>query len=70
MSSTGTHGILLGVSDVARRLDVSKATVYRLVATGELPAIRLGGIGASVRVHEATLEQWIRDHQTTPKEHG
>jgi excisionase family DNA binding protein len=70
MSSTGTHGALLGVRDVARRLDVSKATVYRLVATGELPAIRFGGIGTSVRVAEATLERWISDHQSTPKEHG
>jgi excisionase family DNA binding protein len=72
MSSTGTRGVLLGVGEVARRLDVSKATVYRLVASGELPAIRLGGIGASVRLDEATLERWIRDHQTTAKEnqHG
>jgi excisionase family DNA binding protein len=63
---------MLDAGQVAERLNISKQSVYRLVASGELPAIRLGGIGASVRLDEATLERWIRDHQTTPKEdqHG
>ena len=32
----------LSIPEVGRRLDVSRATAYRLVASGELPSVRLG----------------------------
>ena len=44
----GTAPALLRVADVARALGVSRQTVYRLVAEGELHAVRLGPKGTRV----------------------
>lgn len=46
----------LTVAEVAQRMRVSKMTVYRLVHSGELPAVRFG---RSFRVQEAAVEQHI-----------
>jgi excisionase family DNA binding protein len=63
MSST-TNGVLLGVGEVAIQLGVSKATVWRLIREGSLPAIRLGDkAGQSVRIDAETLDRWLRDHE-------
>lgn len=45
------------VSEVADIMRVSKMTVYRLIHSGEMPAIR---VGKSFRVPEAAVGQWIR----------
>ena len=47
---------LLTIDEVAETLRVSKATVYRLVRTGELPASR---VGPSIRVSEADLIDFL-----------
>jgi excisionase family DNA binding protein len=38
----GDADCLLSVADVARRLRVSRATVYKLVAEGKLAHVRIG----------------------------
>jgi excisionase family DNA binding protein len=38
----GDADCLLTVAEVARRLRVSRATVYKLVAKGKLPHVRIG----------------------------
>jgi excisionase family DNA binding protein len=48
---------LYAISTVADRLDVSKDTVRRLIASGDLTAIR---IGSSVRVAAAELESFVK----------
>lgn len=48
--------LVLRVPEVARILDVSESQVYRRIAAGDLPAVR---IGASVRVPRRALEEWI-----------
>lgn len=50
--------IYLKVVEVARRLRVSKMTVYRLIKNGDLFSIR---IGRSFRVPETSLEDYIKD---------
>ncbi|WP_076466041.1 helix-turn-helix domain-containing protein [Actinomyces mediterranea] len=45
------------VSEVADIMRVSKMTVYRLIHSGEMPAIR---VGKSFRVPEAAVGQLIR----------
>jgi len=35
---------LLKLSEVAARLSISRSTIYRLMARGELPVVRVGGI--------------------------
>lgn len=48
----------LTVSEVASLMRVSKMTVYRLVHSGELPAIR---VGRSFRVPERAVHEYLRD---------
>jgi excisionase family DNA binding protein len=59
VSTAETSTRLLTLAEVARRLSVSRATVYRMVYDGRLPAVRLGGRGAPLRVDEAELERWL-----------
>jgi excisionase family DNA binding protein len=53
------RGRLLRPTEVARRLGVHRNTVYRLIESGQLPALQLGGRGYTVRVDETELEQWL-----------
>jgi excisionase family DNA binding protein len=48
----------LTVAEVATIMRVSKMTVYRLVHSGELKAIR---VGRSFRVPEETVNQYLRE---------
>ena len=45
------------VAEVAEVMRVSKMTVYRLVHSGELPAVRFG---RSYRVPESAVEEYLR----------
>ena len=47
----------LTVAEVASVMRVSKMTVYRLVHSGELPAVR---VGRSFRVQEADVDDYLR----------
>lgn len=49
----------LTVAEVAAIMRVSKMTVYRLVHSGELPAVRVGG--RSFRVPESAVHDYLRD---------
>jgi excisionase family DNA binding protein len=46
------------VAEVAGVMRVSKMTVYRLVHSGELPAIR---VGRSFRVPEQAVHDYLRE---------
>jgi excisionase family DNA binding protein len=48
----------LTVAEVASMMRVSKMTVYRLVHSGELPAVR---VGRSFRVPEQAVHDYLRD---------
>jgi excisionase family DNA binding protein len=48
----------LTVAEVAALMRVSKMTVYRLVNTAALPAVR---VGRSVRVPEQAVHAYLRD---------
>jgi len=48
----------LTVAEVAAVMRVSKMTVYRLVHSGELPAVR---VGRSFRVPEQAVHNYLRD---------
>jgi excisionase family DNA binding protein len=56
-SSSGSS--LLSVADVARRLRVSRHTIYRRVASGDLPAFRVGESGP-LRFEASAVEQLLR----------
>ena len=46
----------LTASEAAERMRVSKMTVYRLIRSGKLPAVR---IGKAYRVREDDLERYL-----------
>jgi excisionase family DNA binding protein len=48
----------LTVAEVAAVMRVSKMTVYRLVHSGEMPAVR---VGRSFRVPEQAVYDYLRD---------
>ena len=48
----------LTVSEVARRLRVHEATIYRRVSAGEIPALRLGEHGP-LRIPADEFEAWL-----------
>ncbi len=48
----------LTVAEVAAIMRVSKMTVYRLVHSGELPALR---VGRSFRVPASAVDDYLRD---------
>jgi excisionase family DNA binding protein len=55
---------LLTVEDVAERLGQSKWTIYRKVASGELPAVRLGSSSrAPLRISERELQAWLFEEE-------
>jgi excisionase family DNA binding protein len=47
---------LLTATDVAKELQVTRSTAYRLIAEGEVPSVRIGG---SVRVPSEALDSLI-----------
>ena len=50
------NGTFLTVAEVADIMRVSKMTVYRLVHSGELPAVR---VSRSFRVHETAVSEYL-----------
>jgi excisionase family DNA binding protein len=51
---------LLTVREVADRLKLSEKSVRRRIASGDLPAVRLGGSrGTQLRVDERELDQYV-----------
>ncbi|MCX4428788.1 helix-turn-helix domain-containing protein [Streptomyces mirabilis] len=51
-------GRLLTVAEVASLMQVRKTSVYRLVHSGHLPAVRYG---RSFRVPEGAVHEYLRD---------
>jgi excisionase family DNA binding protein len=58
-------GGLQTVAEVAARMRVSNMTVYRLIKTGELPAVR---IGKNYRIREADVERYLDDRSVNVRE--
>lgn len=48
--------VMLTAAEVAKRLKVSKMTVYRLVEADELPFVR---VGRSIRIPEVGLNRYL-----------
>lgn len=61
MRSKATDSAFLTTEEVLSCLKVNPRTIYRLIKSGELPAIR---IGRQWRFRRADLDEWI-DRQRT-----
>lgn len=51
---------LLSLNEVAQLLSVSRPTVYRLIRSGELPAIR---VGERLRFDQADVQSYLERHR-------
>ena len=49
---------LLTVAEVAATMRVSNMTVYRLIKSGELPALR---VGKSYRIRESDVDRYLSE---------
>jgi len=50
--------LLLTPAEVSDALSIGRTKTYRLLTTGELPSIRIGG---AIRVSVASLHAWIEN---------
>lgn len=54
---------LLTAAEVADQLRVSTMTIYRLIKSGELPAVR---VGRNYRVRRSQLDAYLEDQVVDP----
>ncbi|MDP9359197.1 MAG: helix-turn-helix domain-containing protein [Chloroflexota bacterium] len=54
-----TLPLLLKAEEAARMLSLGRSKVFEMLATGELPRVR---IGRKVRIRRVDLEKWVEDH--------
>jgi excisionase family DNA binding protein len=52
--------ILYKPEELAERIGVSRSKVYRLIATGVIPAIRLG---SALRISADAFREWVAEEQ-------
>lgn len=50
--------LLIRPKDLAQQLAVSRSRAYELIASGQIPSLR---IGRSVRVRREDLDLWVRE---------
>ena len=63
MECTNEHEsrhMLLRIPEVMSTLGLGRTKIYELIASGELPVVR---IGRAVRISPAALERWINERQ-------
>jgi excisionase family DNA binding protein len=51
--------LLLRPEEVRQVLGLGRATVYQMIAAGELPSVH---VGRAVRVPREGLERWVREN--------
>ncbi|HXW35821.1 MAG TPA: helix-turn-helix domain-containing protein [Acidimicrobiales bacterium] len=61
ISDNGTSSTYLTVREVASTLRVSSMTVYRLINSGALPAVR---VGKSFRLREDDVNRYLSERYT------
>ncbi len=52
--------LLLRIPEVAETLGMGRTKIYEMIATGELPTIR---IGRAVRISVTTLQKWVEERE-------
>lgn len=57
-------GALVTVAEVAALMRVSTMTVYRIIRSGDLPAIR---VGKNFRIREADVQRYLDERTVEPE---
>lgn len=58
---------VLNAAEVAERLGLSPATVYRMAEDGRLPSFKYGPGKSAVRFRPSEIEQWLDDKRRGPR---
>ena len=58
----------LTVAQASAELGVSPKTIRRKIDAGRLPAVRLGGAGAAIRISRRALDAWLQTNSTARRE--
>ncbi len=58
---TDIQGACIGIGDLARQIGLSRRTIHRILARGELPTIR---IGRRRLIRLAEVRQWLAGCET------
>ncbi|MGH2709241.1 MAG: helix-turn-helix domain-containing protein [Actinomycetota bacterium] len=65
MSYGDLEDCLFTVSEVASRMRVSNMTVYRLIKSGQLAAIR---VGKNYRIRASDIDRYLEDRSVTSQD--
>ncbi len=60
MHERDSRRLLLRIPEVMSALGLGRTKVYELIATGELPVVR---VGRAVRISSTALEKWVEARQ-------
>ncbi len=60
MNEPVSRCMLLRIPEVMSALGLGRTKIYELIASGELPVVR---IGRAVRISASALEMWINERQ-------
>ena len=60
-----TSNLTISVTEMARRLGISKPTAYQLARREDFPSFNIGN---RIVVYEAGLEEWVRRHAQKNKQ--
>lgn len=64
LRTDGELPLLLRAEQAAKLLSLGRTTVFQMMASGELPCVR---IGRAVRVPRSALERWVRAQSGEPE---
>lgn len=62
-------GDLMTVAEFGARLKISRASAYRLIATGVVARTPVG-VGGATRISEAAYEQYVADQTRPARQHA
>jgi excisionase family DNA binding protein len=54
---------LMTVRELGDYLNITMSTVYKMVSRGEIPVVRLGPNGRTLRFRREQIKAWLTDHQ-------
>jgi excisionase family DNA binding protein len=57
---------LLTVAEAAQQLRLHRATIYRKIARGVLPAVQTGDRRAAIRIDQDELKRWLYNDASQP----
>ena len=57
--SSRVEKLMLRPSEAAEAIGLGRSTVYAMIASGDLPSVRVGAGGRAVRIPVDALRAWI-----------